>query len=394
MRAKLAQFVQNLGVSAVSLVLCLLFLELVVFRFILVPDDLLPNISINGVVRYQPNTQATFRHPDGSATRVSVNAQGWNSTKPVYAKARTAEVKRIAVIGDSYVHGAFVDTADGFPEVIERALKRRGQKSEVFRFGMDGAPLSQYLHVLRREVRAYRPDVVVIPLIHNDFDESWRFLKTRYTSSFLKVGWDEAGRPIEIPPGDFQSGSADVLRNSATFRYLYYETNAYLHLKSLISRYFWGGDEDWSTEFISSAVDIRKIADHERNRRAARYVLAEMKRLAETDGFKLLLVMDGVREAVYSGRARSSYAVARLNEMSEELARELDLPFLDLQGPFERDYKRTGQRLEFPFDWHWNKRGNQVVGEVIAERLLEDPQLLPAVNPRAAEAPSHRPRVD
>ena len=39
----------------------------------------------------------------------------------------------------------------------------------------------------QREVLSYKPDIVVIPLIHNDFDESYRFLKTRYASSFMKL---------------------------------------------------------------------------------------------------------------------------------------------------------------------------------------------------------------
>jgi hypothetical protein len=80
---------------------------------------------------------------------------------------------------------------EGFPEVIERELTR-AVAAEVLRFGMDGAP-SQYLHVLRREVRTFQPDV-----IHNDFDESYCFLKTRYASSFLKIGFDAADQPFEI----------------------------------------------------------------------------------------------------------------------------------------------------------------------------------------------------
>ena len=164
------------------------FFELVVFGMILKPDDVLPNVSINGVVRYQPNTRATFRHPDGTQSLVTINAQGWNSTKPSYERAKTPGVLRVAVIGDSYVHGSFVNPDQGFPEVIERQLNAAGVRAEVLRFGMDGAPLSQYLHMLRREVRQYQPDVVVVQLIHNDFDESYRFLKTRYASSFLKIG--------------------------------------------------------------------------------------------------------------------------------------------------------------------------------------------------------------
>ena len=376
MRARMGQLAQNIVLSAVSLAICFAVLELVVFRFVLVPDDLLPNASINGVVRYTPGTAATFRHPDGSRTRVTINADGWNSTKPAYSLARTPGKRRIAVVGDSYVHGAFVNTADGFPEIAEAELFRAGVDAEVFRFGMDGAPLSQYLHMLRREVRQYKPDVVVVSLIHNDFDESWRFLKTRYASSFMKIGRYASGSPLEIAPADFDGGSADVLRQLATFRYLYYETNAYLRLKGLVSRHFWGGDEDWKEEFISSAVDIRKIADHEQNRFAAHHVLAQMRRIASEEGFTLLFVMHGVREAIYAGKPRSEWAVAKLNDLAAELTTDLGLPFLDLQETFAADYAVHRTRFEYPFDWHWNKHANHLVGTAIARRLAADPALL------------------
>ncbi len=386
MRARLGQIAQNVALSAASLAVCFAMLELVVFRFVLVPDDLLANVSINGAVRYRPGTEATFRHPDGSRTHVTINADGWNSTKPSYPLARTPGKRRIAVVGDSYVHGAFVDTADGFPEIAEAELRRVAIDAEVFRFGMDGAPLSQYLHVLRREVRNYKPDVVVVSLIHNDFDESWRFLKTRYASSFMKIGRAEDGRPLEIPPAEFEAGSADLFRQFATFRYLYYETNAHLRLKSLVSRHFWGGNEEWKDEFISSAVDIRKIADHEQNRFATRYVLTEMKKLAVTEGFALLFVMDGVREAIYAGEPRSEWAVSQLNALAAEVTTELGLPFLDLQETFAADFAVHRTRFEYPFDWHWNKHANRLVGMTIARRLAADPAISgpPAVQRQAA----------
>lgn len=102
---------------------------------------------------------------------------------------------------------------------------------------MDGAPLSQYVHMLRREVLSYKPDIVVIPPIHDDFDESCRFLKTRYTSSFMKLERVEGTETMrEIPPTPFQPGLADILRRSAAFRYAYYETGLYRRLKNVVSR--------------------------------------------------------------------------------------------------------------------------------------------------------------
>jgi hypothetical protein len=375
MGARVVEWAGRLLLAGTSLFALFLVLEHVVFRFILVPDDLLQNVTINGVVRYMPGTQAVFRHPDGRKTNVAINADGWNATRASYVRERTPGRLRIAVIGDSYVHGTFIDVDKGFPEVIERELSKGGRDAEVYRFGMDGAPLSQYLHVLRREVVGFRPDVVVIPLIHNDFDESYRLLKTRYASSFMKVTTDANGRVVEIPPADFKPGFADVMRNFRWFRYMYYETNLYLHLKGIVSRLFWGGNEDWSPEFISSAVDIRKINDHAKNRFFARYVLREMKAIAAREGFSLVLAMDGVREAVYEGRPMLDYEVGRLNRIAEDLAAELDLPFVDLHAVFAKDYAAARERFEYDYDWHWNERGNRLAGEAIARRLLDDARL-------------------
>ncbi len=386
MRAKSRQLAINLALVAGSVLACLLFLEFVVFGLILKPDDVLPNLSVNGVVRYMPNTRAVFRHPDGTQSLVTINQQGWNSTKPAYSKAKTPGVLRVAVVGNSYVHGSFVDAAQGFPEVIERQLNAAGVRAEVLRFGMDGAPLSQYLHMLRREVRAFNPDLVVVQLIHNDFDESYRFLKTRYASAFLKIGVDDSGRPTEIASAEFTPGRADVLRELNTFRYLYYKTGAYLRLKSLVSNLWWGGDEDYAPEFVSSGVDIRKIADHAKNWFFARYVLAEMQALSRQDGFKLAFAMDGVREAIYAGKPIDSYEVHKLNVIARDLTTELGLPLLDLQDTFAAHYAREGRRFEFPFDWHWNALGNRLAGEAIARFLLGDRRLLgdrPAENSAA-----------
>ena len=373
MRTKLRHLAANLLLVAVSLATGLLFLEFVVFGILVKPDDVLANVSVNGVVRYLPNRRAVFRHPDGRETLVTTNARGWNSTKADYAPAGAAAALRVAVIGDSYVHGSFVNVEEGFPEVIERQLRQAGVEAEVLRFGMDGAPLSQYLNVLRREVRAFKPDVVLVQLIHNDFDESYRFLKTRYASSFLKIGLDQDRQPVEIEPADFKPGMADRLRAFNTFRYLYYKTNAYLRLKSFVSRYWWGGEEEYAPQFISSAVDSRKITDHVNNRRAAFYVLSAMRALAQQDGFKLVLAMDAVRDAIYSGQPLESYEVAKLNGIAAELAQGLDIPFLDLQATFAADYASNAQRFEFAYDWHWNVLGNRLAGEAIAAFLLRIP---------------------
>lgn len=370
MRRRLVNLAGNLMLATASLFAALLALEYGLFRYVLVPDDVIRNVTIDGVVRYEPGTRAVMRNPDHSSFLVTINEQGWNSTKARYSIDRRPGVLRVAVVGDSYVQAASVDVGDNFAEVLERELNGRGVRAEVYRFGMDGAPLSQYLHMLRHEVVRYQPDVVLVLLIHNDFDESFRMLSTRYASSFLKVVPGVDGCCTEVPPVDFEPGLADTLRNFRTFRYLYYETGLYLHLRAL-SNLWWGGtDLVPSPEFVSSAVDIRNVQDLDTIAAVARYVMEQMRSLAAARHFKLLFAMDGVREAIYSGRPRTEFKVAALNDLAARLTHELDLPFLDLQGVFAEDYRLNKLRLEYPWDWHWNRHANALVGSTLADFVI------------------------
>lgn len=390
MRLKLKHIAQNMALALASLLAVLVLLEFVVFGLILKPDDPLSITTINSVVRYEPMRQATFRHPDGRQSHVTINRDGWNSSKPRYELEKPAGRLRIAVIGDSYVHASYVDTRQAFPEVIERRLAAQGIDAEVLRFGVDGAPLSQYLHVLRTEVADYSPDVVLVQLIHNDFDESYRFLKTRYGSSFMKIGSDEAGRLYEIPPVDYEPSFADLLRTSATFRYLYYETNLYLSLRSLVSRYVWGGKEDYDPANIVSGVDVRHLDDTTTMARVTAYVLDEMKSLSARKGFRLALSIDAVRETIY-GRADAATArVEALIAMTASAAQSAQLPLLDLTAMFMADYEKHKTRFEYSYDWHWNERANELVGNGLADWIINDPRLL-GVRPGASKTPEPPP---
>ena len=108
----------------------------------------------------------------------------------------------------------------------------------------------------------------------------------------------------------------------------------------------------------------------------SRYILGEIRGLAARHGFKTAFVMDGVREAVYSGKNRKAYEVSTLNEIAGRVAAELDLPFHDLQRDFTDHYARHGERFEYAWDWHWNRLGNRIVGESATRLLLNDPRLL------------------
>lgn len=92
-----SELAANLALSATAIFVTLVVLEVVVFRMILPPDDVIENATIDGVVRYRPETSATFRHPDGRTTQLTINKDGWNSTIPAYATQKTAGDRKSVV---------------------------------------------------------------------------------------------------------------------------------------------------------------------------------------------------------------------------------------------------------------------------------------------------------
>ena len=108
--------------------------------------------------------------------------------------------------------------------------------------------------------------------------------------------------------------------------------------------------------------------------------------LAQQDGFRLVLAMDGVRDAIYAGKALDSYEVGKLNVSSARSRASLDIPCLDLHATLADHYARNQQHFEFAYDWHWNALANQLVGTEIARFLLRDPGICAASRARAADA--------
>ena len=76
MRSKLKHWFANLALATVSLAAVLAFCEFVVFGMILVPDDVLPNVTINNVVRYEPGRTAVWDSRWQAPGRVSAGTGG------------------------------------------------------------------------------------------------------------------------------------------------------------------------------------------------------------------------------------------------------------------------------------------------------------------------------
>lgn len=278
----------NILLCCFSIILFILFLEFIVFRYVLVATDMPALDFVNGIVKYMPNQEGVYRVKNEIAAQYRINENGWNSAYDRYELAKHPGKIRIAIIGDSYVEATEVDYDKSLAERLEGKLGN--DTYEVYRFGISGAPLSQYLHMMRKEVVTYKPDLLILVVVHNDFDESYKYLEGTYGSNFMKFTIRN-GKVQEKEPARLIKPWYSFIRDSATWRYLVFrEKLPYRYLKDMLL----GNDLEFQANIFTAAID-----QAEENKIAAEYALSEIKKICDGINADMVIVMNGVMEVIY-----------------------------------------------------------------------------------------------
>jgi lysophospholipase L1-like esterase len=361
---KFKNFLVNAGVSVTTLIICLLFCEFILFRFFWLASDVPDNDFVNGIVRYIPNQSGTWRIRNEIAAPYAINAQGWNSGIGDYRIERTPGTFRVAVVGDSFVEALQVPHDRSLGERLPAELARDGRPVEVLRFGISGAPMSQYLNMIEREVVQYRPDVIVVLVVHNDFDESFEFVPGRYTSSFLKLRI-ENGRVVgEIPPDPWIATPIEWLRHTATARFFYYR---WLIRPESLKNFLMTAARADNGRFSANFDPSKIFASREDMAAATDYTFGRIAAASQAMGARLVIAMDGDRGAIYEGNANPVTLV--LNGIAAEAAQRHGIRFVDLHPVFAADWKANRLSFGFESDGHWNEYGHAVAAKAIAKAL-------------------------
>jgi hypothetical protein len=281
-----------------------------------------------------------------------INNDGWNSPVDYFSEKKPG-VKRIAVIGDSYVEAWQVDAEKSYPSLLRDSL---GSKYEVYSFGVSQSPLSQYLYVSRYVEKKYSPDVYIFNLVHNDFHESingmayipmYMTVKLNKDSTFTEVQPVKPERTHNKVPGGI------IFRKSSFIRYVYYNLNLMDKFRSKKA----GAKE------VEMNVAVNDILDKKDSLWAVtKYLLKTIK--SELGNKEVIFIMDGARSNIYKGDLQNA-RVTWLNGMVGELCKELNFPFIDLTPRMLEDYQKNGKRFESNYDNHWNEYGHQFVAGVL-----------------------------
>jgi len=327
------------------------------------------------------------RFPADMAWRSSV---GWDFKSPVegrtnnagfvHAEPYSAHGPRplVAIVGDSFVEAMTVRHQDSLQGRLTAAIGGRGR---VYSFGMSGAPLSQYLAWADHAARHYRPDLLVVPIIANDFDESLLAYK------MAKGGHLYGGFHYyeQAPDGQLvlrlvpytPSRMVAVLRASALARYLVFHLKAHkLRLADLTAALF---GRDTAVAKVSPAeARLRRIFEPaffeswpERQELAQRATLAFLDALpqrARLAPAQIILAVDGLRTAILlpqlDAQAKASF-FGRMRTFFTVEARKRGYRVVDLDQAFRAHVAKTAQRVEFAHDYHWNAAGYGVAAREI-----------------------------
>ncbi len=134
---------------------------------------------------------STLSGPDRG--RVRINALGLRGRE--LAAPRPEGVRRVLVLGDSYVFGVGTDEENIFTTHLERLLNGGGPGFEVVNLGVTGYSTDQELQLLRRLGPQLSPNLVLVVTCDNDFRANTEdFAFGRYYKPYFEL--DAGGRLV------------------------------------------------------------------------------------------------------------------------------------------------------------------------------------------------------
>ncbi|MCA9727945.1 MAG: GDSL-type esterase/lipase family protein [Candidatus Eisenbacteria bacterium] len=344
------------GITVPTLLLCLGLAE-VAFRT-LVPASEVPYIMYDPqarLLRFDPQAKKEGTFTVGKAARHRshwrVNDDGWISEID-YRPLRRSDRPLVAIIGDSFIEALQVDVDQSVSSVLRRRL---AGEADVLSMGVSGAPLSQYLHLVRYAVQEYDPDAIVVNVVQNDLSESLRSVDSKKGTLQLEV---EGDRVRELPILPYRpSARARLLRRSALVRYLWINAK----IQTIGRRW-----RRAKPPVYAGNVVVSRVSKYRSQCEAATpYLMREMRQAA---GDRILIVaMNAMRDDVYGTQTGDSL-IAWIPPLVLCSAEDAGATTLDLDPVF-RELFRDGARYTLTYDGHWSPAGHRAAAAAFETTL-------------------------
>lgn len=365
------------------------------------------------VYSFTPNVtiQRSSNWDMSNARKRQVNNVGFISDQAYDSAAKTP---LIAIVGDSYIEAMQVDYRD---TVEANLLAKCAPNARVYSFGAQFAPLSQYLSWVKYASQTYHPQIMVVNIVGNDFDESLlsHQIETNAGGVPGMQFYDlsrESPRMITVPFKQ-EGWLTQVLRHSVLAQYLVRNVG----VVNLVNDYRnginpWANSGNQSKQDVntsnkataeltsqdSQVVAVKKDADSTRvgkiekgissagsnpseyvgnarrayssqklqlSKKAVDTFLSQLPEAAHLPPGDIVITVDAERPLIYTSAGQqdltSFFSVMRGYLIQR--ARAQGFIVVDLRPAMIKKFEISGEQFEFSDDNHWNANGHRLMAK-------------------------------
>lgn len=392
----------NYAIALAGVIIAITVLEL--FARSLIPANEINKLVFDPLLGHARPKSVSGRYTTTEfSTLVQFNQSGFRDSD--WPEEKSADVFRIAVLGDSYVEGAQVERHELLTSRLQHYLldpqflaSVGAHKVEVLNFGVSGYGTTQQLLLLQSQVFMFSPDLVILALLTGN--------DVRNNSIELEQGtrdWTKAMRPYfdirKVPPElHLPSAPQAAIIARTDWRYQLLDSSRLLSFiyprlarTEIFARILYriGLLSDGNYALLNEVprdFSIYLPADQiwEEAWESTRFSLSQIQRLSSERGSRFLLFMIPNREQVYPAVWRAmldrypSMRSPRLvwdleapNRQVAQFTKSTQIELIDALPQFRALAHNTSPgALYFPLDGHFTAAGHDFAARLIYTRLL------------------------
>lgn len=349
--------------------------------------------------RKKADTEGRHITPEYSVVE-RMNSRGLRG--PEYPYDKPQGEYRILVLGDSFAEGYTVEFDELFSEVLERQLNGASKtRFEVINAGTGGYSTDQELLFFQTEGKKYQPGLVVLAfhlndVLYNGLPYCSRGCKPvfKLVDGELRLTNVPTTTPDAIADSRRRARPRGVIHGTrhwlATHSHLYcsarerIKSTAPLHrlaqkLKLTAPALNRAASDGIVLPMVWRVFEKPYCAQIRRAWDITEALIVKLRDEAIAVDSRLLVCNAPARMRVYEdewesvkrkyGLSGDAWDRDRAGRELAAICRRHGIDFLDPIGPLRR--RADGPRLYFEVDGHWNALGHRLVGEHLAERVLE-----------------------
>lgn len=289
---------------------------------------------------------------------------------------------KVISIGDSFTEALQVGNVDSFHGALNGETTKQGKELISTALGAGGMALPNYIAYLKFVLQRINMEngIVIIPVISNDFDESFmrygiekrkNFRKGRGQFFFKRDSDELIFHPFYSNFGFYDKAKYFVLKRSAFARYLFHN----LEISNTIKNNFFSNEHKKNSKFTANIVDSYQESDPERfeiGDLAIKKFLSNLGKLRQKDRERAntILIVSSDNYAIYNQVTpnKNSFFQVMRNKLIDKSLRD-GFTVIDMEVVFKKDFNSNYKKFESPFDGHWNEYGHKIISKQILNQI-------------------------